>query len=191
MGWEIDAEGAAQVRLDLPNDVDVVGVDFRAGLPLTLGIGPHRTKFGYYHLSSHTGDEFLLKNPDFERLNYARDVLVLGQSYYVTPSVRLYAEAGWAFYSDVGDPWEFQFGADYAPPTPTGFHGAPFFAINAHLREEVDFAAALTVETGWSWRNELGQLLRLGVVYYNGKSNQFSYFDDQEEQIGFGVWYDF
>jgi len=99
--------------------------------------------------------------------------------------------AGWAFTSDISKPWEFQFGADYAPLWPTGFHGSPFFAINAHLREEVDFAAAMTVETGWAWRSEASRLLRAGVIYYNGKSNQFSYYRQHEEQIGVGLWYDF
>ena len=190
-GFQIDAEGSAQLRLDLENQRDVVGVDFRAGVPLTFGVGRHRTKFGYYHLSSHTGDEFLLKRPGFRRLNYSRDVLVLGHSYYLNASLRLYAEAGWAFTSDVSEPWEFQFGVDYAPLWPTGCRGAPFFAINAHLREEIDFAGALTAETGWAWRSEAGRLLRAGIVYYDGKSNQFSFYNDHEEQIGFGLWYDF
>ena len=34
-------------------------------------------------------------------------------------------------------------------------------------------------------------LLRVGVHYYNGESTQFSFFDDHEEQIGLGLWYDF
>ena len=33
-------------------------------------------------------------------------------------------------------------------------------------------------------------MLRTGLFYYNGESNQFSFFDEHEEQIGFGVWYD-
>ena len=34
-------------------------------------------------------------------------------------------------------------------------------------------------------------LLRLGVQYYNGKSSQYSFYDEFEEQLGFGIWYDF
>ena len=191
-GFQIDAEGSAQARLDIESNVDVLGTDYRAGLPLTYGIGIHRWKFSYYHLSSHVGDEFLLKNPGFPRQNFARDVLVLGYSVYPTPDLRLYAEAGWAFVSDVSEPWEFQFGLDYAPGYPTGFRGAPFFAVNGHLREEVDFGGNLTAQAGWAWRSDIGgHLLRLGVHYYNGHSSQFSYFGEHEEQIGFGAWYDF
>lgn len=190
-GWELDVEGSGQVRLDMPEDRDVRSVDFRAGIPITYGSGPHRVKFGYYHLSSHVGDEYLLKNPGFNRLNYSRDVLVLGYSYYVTERVRAYAEVGWSFYCDVSEPWEFQFGVDYAPSGYTGLRGAPFCAINVHLRQEVNFGGGLTLEAGWAWRGEDHNMLRTGLFYYNGESNQFSFFDKFEEQIGWGLWYDF
>lgn len=190
-GWQLDVEGSGQVRLDMPESRDVRSADFRAGVPITYGVGPHRVKFGYYHLSSHVGDEYLLKNPGFNRLNYSRDALVLGYSYYVTQRLRVYAEAGWAFYSDVSLPWEFQFGVDFAPCCETGLRGAPFWAVNAHLREEVNFGGGLTFEAGWAWRGGSAKMLRTGLFYYNGESNQFAFFDEHEEQIGFGLWYDF
>lgn len=191
-GFQVDVEGSGQVRLDIQDNVDVQGVDFRGGVPLTYGVGAHRFKFGYYHLSSHVGDEFLLDNPGYPRLNFARDVLILGYSYYWTQNLRLYAETGWAFYSDVSEPWEFQFGLDWAPTQPTGIYGAPFFAINTHLREELDFGGNLAVETGWAWMgNQNTSLLRIGLFYYNGGSNQFSFYHEHEEQIGLGLWYDF
>lgn len=191
-GFQIDAEGSAQVRLDIRNNVDVQGVDFRGGVPLTYGIGPHRFKFAYYHLSSHLGDEFLLKNPGYPRLNFARDTFVLGYSYYWSQNLRFYAETGWAFYTDVSEPWEFQFGMDWAPTQPTGIQGAPFFAINGHLRQELNFGGNLNVETGWAWMGpQNSHLLRMGFLYYNGASNQFSYYKKYEQQFGAGVWYDF
>lgn len=191
-GWQFDIEGSAQARLSVPDDVDVVSTDYRAGFLLTRGDGPFQTKFGYYHLSSHLGDEFLLDNVGYPRLNYVRDALVLGQSYYATEQIRLYAEATWAFNHEYAKPWEFQFGVDVAPALPTGVRGAPFFAINGYLREEVDFGGTLVVQTGWAWRgDESGRLLRFGLHYTNGKSTQFSFYQNDEEEIGFGLWYDF
>ena len=191
-GWQLDVEGSAQVRLDVPEDVDVRSVDFRGGIPLTYGMGAHRFKFGYYHLSSHLGDEFLLKNPGYNRLNFARDVMVFGYSYYVTPNLRLYGEAGWAFYTIVSEPWEFQAGIDYAPQQRTGIRGAPFFALNGHVRQELDFGGNFTAQAGWAWRgDDSARLLRIGVQYFNGKNNQYSFCFDNAEMIGAGVWYDF
>ena len=193
LGFQIDIEGAAHLRLDPDEEVDVRSADFRAGVPFTYGWDNQQIKFAYYHLSSHLGDEFLLKNPGFARLNYVRDVLVLGYSIYPTERLRLYGEVGWAFWSDISGLWELQFGIDYAPTRPTGIHGEPFFAVNGHLRQEVNYGGGLSAQAGWAWRTDgtSGKLLRMGLRYYNGESPQFSFFDEFEHQIGFGVWYDF
>jgi hypothetical protein len=191
-GWQLDVEGAAFPRLNMEHERDVDTVDFRAGMLLTTRQGPWEFKFGYYHLSSHLGDEYMIRNPDYRRINYVRESTVAGLAFYPHPSVRLYSEAGWAFYTDGGaKPWEFQFGVDFSPPEPTGCGGAPFFAINAHLRQENDFGGNLTVQTGWQWRGRSGHLLRIGLQYFNGLSDQYQFYDRFEEQIGMGLWYDF
>lgn len=191
-GIQADFEGSAQVRLDMDREHDVRAVDFRAGVPISVSFGRFQTRFGYYHLSSHVGDEFLIRLPAFERQNYSRDVLFLGGAYWLNESTRVYGEAGWAFYYDVCEPWEFTFGIESAPRRATGLRGAPFYAINGRLREEVDFGGALTAQLGWAWRSAYNTgLLRTGLHYFNGKSNQFSFYDEHEELIGAGLWYDF
>ena len=192
-GWQVDLEGAAFPRLNLDSNWDLDLTDFRFGVPLTYGDGPWRYKFAYYHLSSHLGDEFAIRNPGSlaSRINYSRDALVLGMSYFTTPAVRLYGEADWAFHFDDGNrPWEFQFGVDIARSGRTGIYGTPFFAVNGHIREAVDFGGNLVVQAGWLWRGDSGRTARMGFHYYNGKSNQFEIFDQFEEQVGFGIWLD-
>ena len=70
-GWQWDAEGAATPRLNLDDQFDLQAVDFRIGTFLSYGEGRVQYKFGYYHLSSHVGDEFLIKHPSFYRINSA------------------------------------------------------------------------------------------------------------------------
>ena len=160
-GWQLDVEGAAFPRLDLEHNEDLTSVDFRGGVPSTTRQGPWEIKFGYLPHQFPLGDEYLLNNPGFTRLNYVRESLVAGVAVYLRPSLRLYSEAGWAFHTDGGaKPWEFQFGADFSPPEPTGLCGAPFFAINGHLRQENNFGGNLTVQTGWQWRGRTGHLFR-------------------------------
>lgn len=191
-GWQLDLEGACFPRLDLEEKWDLTVTDFRIGLPLTYALGSWEYKLAAYHLSSHIGDEYLIKNPGFQRINYSRDVLVLGGAYRLLDAVRLYAEAGWAFNTSGGSrPWEFQSGVDYSPLW-TARRGSPFAAFNAHLREESDFGGHVTLQAGWQWRgDETGHLLRLGVEYLNGKSPQFEIFTRNEERLGLGVWYDY
>ncbi len=191
-GWQVDIEGAAFPRLSLDHQRDLIATDFRFGVPLTYRRGPWETKFGYYHLSSHLGDEFLESHVDAERINYVRESLVWGVALRPTAALRFYGEAGWAFYRDGGaEPWELQVGVSYAPGYPTGLAGSPFFAVNGHLWEEVDFGGNVVVQGGWAWRGASGHLLRAGVHYLNGKSNQYQFFRRHEEQIGLGLWFDY
>lgn len=192
-GWELQIEGAAFARLNLDANWDLDATDFRFGIPLVYGRDQLQWKFSYYHLSSHMGDELAIREDRLdERINYSRDALVLGLSYYPLPAWRWYAEAGWAFHFDDGaKPWEFQFGVDIAEPGPTGPCGTPFLAVNGHLREEVNFGGNVVVQAGWLWRGDQTQTLRFGLHYYNGKSNQFEFYDSFEEQLGLGLWYDF
>jgi hypothetical protein len=191
-GWELDAEAAAFPRLTFDEYRDLVSVDFRYGFPLTYRRGPLGVKFAFYHLSSHLADEYMLSGQPFDRLNFVRDALVLGIAFWPTQALRLYAEPGWAFHVDGGSqPWQFQFGADFSPPCPTGFHGAPFLAVNGRLRQEVDFGGGFTLQTGWSWRSRRGQLLRFGFHYFNGQSEQCQFYTQHEQQLGLGLWYDF
>jgi hypothetical protein len=192
-GWQVDIEGGVMPRLSQDDDLDLQSSDYRFGIPITYGRGNTQYKFAYYHLSSHVGDEFLENNPGFARINYSRDAFVLGVSHYPWPALRLYGEIGFAFYTDGGaEPWEFQFGIDYAPADDTGIRGAPFAAANAHLREDVDFGGSGVLQAGWAWRGSgTRHLFRAGLQYYNGKSSQFQFFNQSEQQTGFALWYDY
>jgi hypothetical protein len=193
-GWQLDIEAAALVRLTLDQVRDFETADYRVGVPLTYGIDQWQFKFAVYHLSSHLGDEFAIAHPGslLNRINYVRDEILLGASYYAEPAWRLYSEIGYAFNTDGGaEPWEIQFGTELAAPGPTGPRGTPFFAINVHLREEVDFGGDISSQLGWLWRGNSGQVSRVGLHYFNGKSSQYQTFNQFEQQIGVGLWYDF
>ncbi|QDU91257.1 hypothetical protein Pla175_46770 [Pirellulimonas nuda] len=191
-GWEVDIEGAAIVRLNLDENRDLDSSDFRFGVPLTYGKGPWAVKFGYYHLSSHLGDERILRNGVNDRDNYVRDSIIFGLSYHVTPALRVYGETAFTFFNaGLADPWEFQFGAEYARAGVTGPWGTPFAATNAHLHEEIGFSGGWTFQTGWLWRGDSGSVMRLGLHYHNGPSSQYQFITTSEEQVGFGIWYDY
>jgi hypothetical protein len=176
-GWQLDMEGAAFPRLDLDHREDLMATDFRFGLPLSYGEGPWRTKFAFYHLSSHVGDEYMRSHQSLDRVNYSRNALVWGNTYYLNDDTRAYLEVEWASDCDVGEPWAYQLGVDYSPSGLDGRLSAPFAALN---------------EAGWQWRaHPFGRLLRVGAEYYDGKNDQFEFYDRNEQKVGFGVWYDY
>ncbi len=191
-GWQLDIEGAAFVRLNLDEDRDVDASDFRFGVPLTYGWGQWQYKFGYYHVSSHLGDELMVRHPSRDRINYVRDAIIFGASYNPNLNWRLYGETAYAFFTAGGArPWEFQFGVEYSKFGPTGPRGTPFFATNGHLREENDFGGDYTLQLGWLWRGDSGSQFRTGFNFQTGHSNQYQFFRESEEQYGFAIWYDY
>jgi hypothetical protein len=192
-GFEVQIEGAAFVRLDPQDDRDLRSADYRFGVPLVYGVGRWQTKLAYYHNSAHLGDEALLKHQWFPRVNYVRDVIVWGNSYYLFDWLRLYGEVGWAFFNSGGSqPWEVQYGAELIQARPTGIHGAPFAAINAMNRQERDWGGNLCVQTGWAWRGRRSEkLFRIGFEYLTGTDQQYEFTFYNQNRYGVGMWYDF
>ncbi|MEZ6130827.1 MAG: DUF1207 domain-containing protein [Planctomycetaceae bacterium] len=191
--WQIDVEGAVMSRLDPEKQMDVESNDFRFGLLWTGRRDNLAVKFGYFHMSSHVGDEFLINNPTFTRINFVRESIILGSSLQATPQTRLYGEVAWAFAARGGAlPLQFQFGTEFSAIAPFPEHGAPFTALNVQMREETDFAAGLTVMTGWQWTGlKSKRTMRVGMQYFNGPSNQYSFFRRYDNQFGLGLWIDF
>lgn len=192
-GFQFDVEGAGLVRIDPESEDDLEAADFRAGFIGTWRQGAWRWKTGYYHLSSHVGDEFLIKNPTFDRRNYVRDALLFGAMYNINLDLAVYGEYAYAANSNGGaEPGEIQFGVEYSPMLPMWRRGAPFAAINAHLREEYNFGGSVNVLAGWQWRGmESSRTFRFGFQHYNGPSMQYSFVNRYESLTGMGLWFDF
>jgi hypothetical protein len=190
-GWEVQIEAAAMPRI-WPNkfSAPLISCDYRVGLPLVYAEGQWQFKTGYYHVSAHLGDEFMDLNPTVDRINYMRDAWMLAVGYYYTDNLRLFAETDYAFGADGGaEPWEFQFGLDYSPAVRGG---APFAAFYGNLREELNYGGFFVVQAGWQWRGGAAmKTFRLGFEYINGASTQYEFFNQFEQQTGFGIWYDF
>lgn len=191
--WQVDLEGATMTRLNPEQFMDVESTDYRFGLLSTGQRDNLAVKFGYFHISSHVGDEYLLTNPTFKRVNFVRESLILGISQQATPQVRTYGEVAWACAVRGGaKPWQFQLGTEYSAKAPHPKRGAPFSAVNASLREEVKYAPGMTGMTGWQWKGtESGRSMRIGLQCYNGPSNQYEFFRRYDNQLGMGVWFDY
>jgi hypothetical protein len=193
-GWQIDLEGAAMPRLDLQQQEDVDAIDFRFGVPLTYRNESFSWKVGYYHISSHLGDELILREPTIPRINYVRESVVFAVSQDLSDSTRIYGEIGYAFSRNGGArPLELQFGMEYGAQRPLENRiDSPFAALNVHLREDFDMGGSVNMVAGWQWRGlQTNHLFRVGVQYYRGRSLQYEFFDRHEELVGFGTWLDF
>lgn len=192
-GWQLDMEGGAQARVDPQQESDLEAVDFRFGLLSTWRFSRHSFKAGYYHLSSHIGDEYLIRNPTFNRTNYVRDSAVVGYTFDMIEDMSVYGEVGYAAGAEGGaKPLEFQYGYQYTPLRAYGFRGAPFFGINGHTREDFNWITSVNTVAGWQWRGEqTNHLFRLGLQYYTGPAIQWEFVGRNETLCGAGLWFDY
>jgi hypothetical protein len=192
-GWQLDLEGGALLRLD-PQGVStpLQAVDFRFGILSTWRVGNTAIKAGYYHLSSHAGDEFLINNPTFERRNYVRDSGIIGITQYLDDDWSVYGEVAYAFGAEDGaKPIELQYGIQYAPLI-AGWPGTPFAAVNGHTREDFGYITSVNIEAGWMFRSKASnRTLRLGMQYYDGPSIQWEFVQKHESLMGAGIWFDY
>lgn len=188
--WQFDIEAGFYGQFDNEHSQDNLGWDGLFGLVLsTARAGGRAFKVGTLHTSSHIGDE-LIERTGRQRLGYTRHEVLAGVSQPVGESLRLYAEAGWAFHrgnpdlqrhgrAEIGGVWE----------RPLSAFGGRFEAFVA-----VDLAA--TEERSW----RLDSCLQLGVVhardsrrwrfaaeYSDGRTPIGELFQHTEKSLSLGV----
>ena len=191
-GWQLDVAAAAFPRLNTDSNWDVDATDFRFGVPLSYRAGGTAVSFGYDHISTHVGDEFLGRHRHFQRVNYSRDALLAGVRQALGDDLTVYGEASYAFVRDGGaEPWQFQAGAEWFRELSVA-RGGPVAAANVQMRQEYDLGGRFTAVAGWQWRNPTtGRLLRLAGKYETGKSRYYEFFEEDAAAIGAGIFYDF
>ncbi|MCM2372575.1 DUF1207 domain-containing protein [Aporhodopirellula aestuarii] len=192
-GWQWDLEGAVMTRLDILHAEDVESMDYRFGTELTAAEGPWAIKLGYFHISSHVGDEYLIRNPTFQRVNYVTESLIVGGSFQSSATFRFYGEIADAFRASGGAArYQFQTGLEYTPVARSLLVGAPFAAANFNFREAMDYDVATTIQLGWSFQSlESGRRIRFGIQYGDGPTSQYEFLGRSEEYLGGGVWFDY
>jgi hypothetical protein len=192
-GWQWDLEGAVITRLDMEESQDVESMDFRFGTQMTWSEGAWATKFGYFHISSHIGDEYLLRVPGADRVNYVTESAVVATSYRPIQPIRLYGELAYAFVTSGGaEPLQVQTGIEYNPRPAPGKKLAPFVAANLNFREAVDYDVSSTIQAGWSFRGPRSdRQYRFGAQYGAGPTSQYEFYFRKEEYIGIGMWFDY
>jgi hypothetical protein len=192
-GFEVQLEGAALARVQVfEPSAPLDATDYRIGFLGVWREGPVAFKAGYYHLSSHAGDELLLANPGYVRVNYVRDSFIAGTFIDLTENLQAYGEFGYAGVDGGAKPIEFQYGLQMSPQGPTGFKGKPFAAINGHTRQDFNWVTSVNVVAGWQWRGDrTNHLWRVGMQFYRGAAMQWEFAGRNETWGGGGIWYDF
>lgn len=186
---QIGLQGAVFAVFNLDSDSsDLVNADYWIGIPVSYRRGPWSFLTRMYHQSSHLGDEFLIGNPDLERINL---------SYEEWETLASYDWRNWRFYGGGGlilhsepdlDPWSAQAGVEYRRP---GFFRnlQLVAAVDWQTSQEQDWKRNQSYQLGFAFERQSREI-RLMLEYYRGFSPNGQFFDERLEYTGMGVYFD-
>lgn len=204
-GWQVGLLGGvfAQFNLDAPS-FDLINADYVIGIPVSWRRGLFSTRVRLYHQSSHLGDEFLLGNPQFNRVNLSFEAIEAIVS-LDTPGGwgRVYAGGSTLLHRDPRtlDRNGAQWGAELRGPTiVTPIVGrqvpslrlTPVFGADFKSFEELSWIINSSIVGGLEWSKAgADRRLSLLVNYYYGFVPYGQFFAQKIEMVGAGLYFSF
>ena len=198
-GLQLNIFGAVFSQFDLDaSSSDLINSDFQFGLPLTLRHGPFSARLRVFHQSSHVGDEFLLNNPDFDRVNLSFEMVeAIGSLDFGW--ARGYGGGGYLYNRKPAlDRWTLQWGLELrAPRGPSEILGslvegllfAPVFGADFRAVEQLGWDINTSLVGGLEWsRLNSTRRLRLLLSYYHGRNPYGQFFDQRINSYGIGLY---
>ena len=192
---QLNLEGALWGVFDvLGESAPLMNADYYVGIPLEYCCGRWSFRLRLFHISSHLGDEFLLQNPEVERLNPSAEYLDLFGSYYLGECLRLYAGAGWVVHDDES----FNSGNVYAAGGAEvrlyklGFYnycqnlyGTPLFAMHIEFNDRCKRKLGQTYILGYEVGKTCGtrQVMRVFLEYHDGYNPDGQFCDTEASYV--------
>lgn len=179
----------ALFNLDGPSS-DLINADYWIGLPISYRKGPWSYLLRIYHQSSHLGDEFILGNPGFNRVNLSyEDMLALVS--YEWERWRLYGGGGYILNSEPDlAPKHLQGGAEYVRARAAG-RLSFIAAVDVQASEELDWGRSRSYQVGFELRSNSLRRARLMIEHFSGHSPNGQFYIEPLRYTGLGLYFGF
>lgn len=194
--WGVGLQAAVFAVFDLETDSkDLVNADYFVALPFSWKSGDWSAIARLFHVSSHLGDEYLLRgdvNPrDRVNLSYEAVDVKLSRHFW-NRALRLYGGVGMLFNQEPEDlePAMTQWGAEYrAPWTFADGRLRPIAAIDFQSLEATGWNVDVSARAGIELLSDRhpDRALQFSLEYYQGRNPNGQFFAEQTEFWGLGV----
>ena len=195
-GVQVGVFGAvfAQFNLDAASK-DLINADYQLGFPVTLRQGPFSARVRVYHQSSHLGDEFILNNPQVQRLNYSFEEAD-GVGSFEYRWLRLYGGGGYILHREPEiKRGKVQWGLELRGSRGIEFiYGNPILVGGADFKsfEQLAWNVNTNIVGGLEWYGpQATRRIRLLLNYYYGYNPYGQFFSQKIETIGIGLYFRF
>lgn len=192
IGWDLTLEAGFRGQFDIEHSEDNLGWDGNYALFLDYR---HNTKIAYrlglHHTSSHIGDEYA-ERTGRQRINYTRQEIRLGSIWSFADNWQTYIEV--ARTNDrrnkaLQQSGRAEWGLQYDHSTFFTQRIGGYAALDMSSYEENNWHANTTVQFGISWPTKKRKW-RLGIEYYDGRSQLGEFFQFAEKYLSLGLWMD-
>lgn len=181
-GLELAVEAGVFSLFDISrSDLLYVNSDFFFALPVSYRWNSCALRLRVLHESGHLGDEFLLANPGFERLNPSYEAVDLFFAFYPSECMRFFVGGGYIFDNhhsfDVKHAYA-EFGGEATVPSwcfeCDQLTASPFVAVHVRLTEDNDWDIDGNYELGLELDRlgGIGRVLRIFMEYHDGYSRE-------------------
>lgn len=176
---------------------DLINTDWIGGIPVAMRKGPLGIRARLYHISSHLGDEYLLRSPPPTRVNPSYEAIDLAVDYKLFNSTRVYGQITRLINHDTSyamQPLQFDAGAEYtAKAQPVGmFSMVPFIAGHLRFQEvhsmKADFNGVLGLH--WKGKNTMkSSRFTTQLELYTGHSYEGQFGHEKTDYVAFSLRY--
>ncbi len=168
---------------------DLQAVDFQVGLPIDYGRGPFAARLRLGHVSSHLGDDFFGKHPNFPRRTFSRDSLTLLSSYELR-NARFYAGGIYAIDADPDVAREtVQSGTEITGLAFWHQRLGAYLAADLQAKAENQYEVSVNVQAGLLTVSATGRNVRLAFRFFDGHAPVGQFFQERVRWFGVGVFY--
>lgn len=134
----------------------MINADYYVGIPLTYAKDDWRLRARIYHISSHIGDEYLLKHRHFSRKNKSFEAIDFSGAYYINPDFYLFGTAGSYINSDKEMPQKhlyFEYGLEARgkPVFYDQLFRKPFLSLFLRNSQENSYKTGVGIALGYEW----------------------------------------
>jgi len=199
---QVEAEGAVFAVFNQDYESSpLVNADYYIGIPLTYAVGKWAHRLRLYHISSHLGDEEIIRvRPELrhERKNKSFEALDLFTDYQFTKNLRFYGGVGAVVHSDSEmhmKPLYVEYGME-ARIWRHDFEqlfGQPFIAFHVENWQDNDYKFDFTAALGYEWGKifGLGRKMRVWVAYHDGFSQEGQFSRKRADYLEFRLGWGF
>lgn len=191
--WQFGLQAGIFTQFDmLARHDDQMTDDFLAGFPFSWRTGRVTSMARIYHISAHTGDEYLLHHPGFERIKQSFEAVDYRASYELPRGWRVYGGPGYIYrrFPLEMKPLYAQAGAEWTSSWAWRGLIRPVAAVDLQKHQNYGWGATdVSVRAGFQIEHK-SQASRRALVlldYYRGRDYNGQFYGNPDEYLGLGL----